>query len=367
MAVVSLAIDLALLALLSFGPLGDRLYGWTDGWPWWARAIAFAFTVVTLMALVDLPTAYWAGYVHEHDWEFSTQSPGDWLLDRAKGLAVGLVITGGALVAFVAAAHVWPGAWPAVVASAAAGLVLLIGFVAPLVLEPLFNRFAPLADAELVASLRALADRAGVPIRDVLVADASRRTRKVNAYVSGLGRTRRVVVFDTLLDDADARELHLVVAHELGHRRMRHVAKGTVLGMLGAAIFVLAAWGLLSWETLLSAIGARDAGDPRVIPFLLLLGSVLGLVTSPLGSALSRHWERQADGFSLDLTHDPDAFESTHSRLALANLADLDPPRPAYVLWFSHPTPPERIAYGRRRSSARTPPGRSLRPTPGRP
>jgi STE24 endopeptidase len=174
-------------------------------------------------------------------------------------------------------------------------------------------------------------------------------------------------VFDTLLAEADAPELHLVVAHELGHRRARHVAKQTVLGMLGAAAFVLAAWALLSWGALLSALEARDAGDPRVIPFVLLLGSVLGLATSPLGAALSRRWERQADGFSLDLTADAAAFESTHRRLALANLADLDPPRPAYVFWFTHPTPPERIAYGRRRSSARMRTGRSLLPTPGRP
>lgn len=333
-----------LLGLLSFGPLGDELYDATAGWAWWVRALVFTLLVLTVMTLADLPFAFWRGFVHEHEWGFSTQSFAGWLSDRGKSLAVGLVLTGGALVAFVAAAHEWPSWWPALVAAAAAGLVLLVTFVAPLVLEPLFNRFEPLADTELVGSLMALARRAGVPIREVLVADASRRTRKVNAYVSGLGRTRRVVVYDTLLGDSDPRELHLVVAHELGHRRADHVAKGTILGMLESVIFVLAAWGLLSWTECLQAIGARDAGDPRVIPFLLLLGSALGLVVSPFGSALSRRWERQADAFSLDLTGDSDVFVSTHRRLALANLADLYPPRLAYVFWFSHPTPPERIA-----------------------
>jgi Zn-dependent protease with chaperone function len=339
-----------LLGLLSFGPLGDELYGLTDGWAWWLRAIVFTLLVLTVMDAADLPFAYWQGYVHEHEWDFSTQSLAGWLSDRGKSLAVGLVLAGGALVGFVAAAHVWTSAWPVVVAAAAAALVLVLHFVAPLVLEPLFNRFEPLADAELAGSLKSLAARAGVPIREVLVADASRRTRKVNAYVSGLGRTRRVVVFDTLLGDADARELHLVVAHELGHRRADHVAKGTILGMAESVIFVLAAWGLLSWTSCLEAIGARDAGDPRAIPFLLLLGSALGLVVSPLGSALSRRWEREADAYSLDLTGDPDAFVSTHHRLALANLADLYPPRLAYVWWFSHPTPPERIASATGRS-----------------
>jgi STE24 endopeptidase len=341
---LSIGIDLALLALLTFGPLGDRLYSTTDGWPWWGRAICFALLVLTLTSVAGWPLSYWSGYVHEHEWGFSTQTRSAWLVDRLKGLAVGLVITGAALVGFVAAAHWWPTWWPAVVAAAAAGLVLLLGLVAPLVLEPLFNRFRPLDDRALAADLRALADRAGVPVREVLVADASRRTKKVNAYISGLGRTRRVVVYDTLLDQADRRELRLVVAHELGHRRKQHVALGTILGMAGAAVYVVLAWALLESGSVQDALGVSGAGDPRVIPFLLLLGSVLGLVASPLGSALSRHWEREADAFSLELTGDRDAFVSTHRRLALSNLSDLDPPRLAYLAWFSHPTPPERIA-----------------------
>jgi STE24 endopeptidase len=341
---LSLGIDLALLALLTFGPLGDRLYSTTNGWPWWAHAICFALLVLALTSVAGWPLSYWAGYVHEHEWGFSTQTRGAWLVDRLKGLAVGLVITGAALVGFVAAAHWWPTWWPAIVAAAAAALVLLLGLIAPLVLEPLFNRFQPLDDRALADDLNALADRAGVPVREVLVADASRRTKKVNAYVSGLGRTRRVVVYDTLLDQADRRELRLVVAHELGHRRKQHVAQGTILGMAGAALYVVLAWALLESGSVRNALGVSGAGDPRVIPFLLVLGSVLGLVTSPLGSALSRRWEREADAFSLELTGDRDAFVSTHRRLALSNLSDLDPPRLAYLAWFSHPTPPERIA-----------------------
>lgn len=218
-----------------------------------------------------------------------------------------------------------------------------MSFVAPLILEPLFLRFAPLTDRELAASLRALAERAGVPVRRILVADASRRTRKLNAYVSGLGRTRRLVLFDTLVSDADPREVQLVVAHELGHRRTHHVAKATLLGMIGEAAFVVAVWALLGWPALRTSIGASGAGDPKVMPFLPFLGSVLGLLGSPLGAALSRRWERQADAFSLELTRDLETFESTHRRLALSNLADLDPPRLLYLAWFSHPTPPERI------------------------
>src|SRR5262249_23958712 len=121
------------------------------------------------------------------------------------------------------------------------------------------------------ASLRSLADRAGVPVSRVLVADASRRTRKLNAYVSGLGRTWRVVVYDTLLADANPRELQLVVARELGHRRAHHIANGTLLAMAGAALFITTTWALIRSPALRSSIGANGPEDLRVIPFVLLL------------------------------------------------------------------------------------------------
>ena len=320
---VAIALDLSVLALLSFGPAGARLYGATAGWPWWGRGLSYALLVLALTALVGLPVSYWAGFRHEHAWGLSTQSLGAWSLDRSKAMAVGLVLGACGLIGLLAGARAWPRVWPIPVGLGAAAIVLFLGFVAPLLLEPLFNRFQPLADPELASGLQMLADRAGVPIERVLVADAGRRTRKLNAYVSGLGRTRRVVVFDTLLASCAPRELQLVVA----------------------------AWALLDSSALRSAIGVDGPGDPRVIPFLLLVGSVLGLLASPLGAALSRRWERQADAFSLDLTSDPDAFESTHRRLALTNLADLDPPRLAYLAWATHPTAPERITAARRRDS----------------
>jgi STE24 endopeptidase len=164
----------------------------------------------------------------------------------------------------------------------------------------------------------------------VLVADASRRTRKHNAYVSGIGRTRRVVLFDTLLGEAERPELEVVVAHELGHRRHRDVAKGTVLAMAGAAVAVLVAWPL--------------DPTPRRIPMLLFAWGLLELASLPLTAAFSRRLERHADRFALELTRDSAAFESAFRRLARANLADLDPPQLVYAFMFTHPTPAERIA-----------------------
>jgi STE24 endopeptidase len=348
---VALAVDLGLaagvLAALAFTSAGSWLFSAAEGLPWAAATAVEAALVVVVSELVRLPIAWWRGYFHERRWGFSTQTPLGWAGDVAKQVFVAVVLTASVLVGLVALVRAADGSWPLPAAAAFAGLVLVLGFVAPVVLEPLFNQFQPLPDEQLADSLRSLSVRAGVPVHDVLVADASRRTTKLNAYVSGLGRTRRIVVYDTLLEAAGPPEVRLVVAHELGHRRERHVGKLTALGMLGAVVATLAVWGVLSWPAALDAAGASGAGDPRIVPLVLLAGLALELLALPAGSALSRRWERVADRCSLDLTDDPVAFERAHVELARRNLSDLAPPRWLYLLMFSHPTPPERIAAAR--------------------
>jgi STE24 endopeptidase len=337
-----LALGLAVPAALAFGR-AEKLF---DSLPWWAAAVCLSVLVVMGEAVVLLPISLWR-HRRERSWGFSTQTLGAWLADRAKALGIASVITATAVLALVASARVFLVWWPVVAAIGAALLVLLLGFVAPVVLEPVFNRFRALADEELADSLRSLADRAGVPVRDVLVSDASRRTSKHNAYVSGLGRTRRVVVWDTLLADAQPAELRLVVAHELAHRRLRHVAWGTLFAMAGTAAYVVVLWAALRWNGLRSALDVSGAGDPGVVPFALLLGALLEVVTLPLQTALSRSFERAADRFSLDLTGDAEAYQAVHRGLATANLSDLDPPRAYHLFFHSHPTAPERLAAGR--------------------
>jgi STE24 endopeptidase len=349
---VDLVLGFVILALLSFGSWGDRLYRAVSGLPWWGAALVFPALLVGVATVIRLPLSFWRGFVHEHRWGFSTQRLPGWLLDRAKGLGVGVALTSGMLFGFVALARVLPRWWPAVAAPAAAAVVLLLSFIAPVVLEPIFSKFVPLADERLAGDLSALAERAGVPVRSVLVADASRRTKKENAYVSGIGSTRRVVVFDTLLARAEPRQVGLVVAHELGHRRFRHVAKGTLMAMAGMAGGVLVLWGLLRSHAVLSAIGAASAGDPRVVPFVMLVSAALQVLGMPFEAALSRRWETTADRFSLELTGDPAIFEESFLALARSNLSDLDPPRAFYLLAFSHPTPTERVANGRRWAAA---------------
>ena len=328
---LTLPLDLA----LSLGLLCFFSFVWTPTWgPWWVAATLLTVLVVAVGSLVRTPLAYWRGYLRERRYGFSTETAAAWGIDRLKGLAIGCVLGALGILGLVALARWFPAWWALPTAAAAAALVLLLSFVAPVVLEPIFNRFEPLPDRELASDLQALAVRVGVPIREVLVADASRRTTKVNAYVSGFGRTRRLVLFDTLLERGKLGGLRLIVAHELGHRRYGHIVKATLLAIAGAVLAVLVIWAVLG----------TDVADPAVAPRVMLLVSLLELVALPFEAMLSRGWERQADHFSLEATHDLDAFVEVHHDLALANLADLDPPWPVYAVLFSHPTPPERIA-----------------------
>ena len=346
-AIGNLLLGLALLTALAFTPAGERLYDPLEEWHWWAATAVFTLELVALAALVRLPLRFWAGYAHEHAWGLSPQSLGGWAGDRAKALAVEMVIAVVAAVGLVAAARTFPGGWPVVAAVVAALAVLVLTWIAPVLLEPLFSRVRPLEDPELATELRALAERSGVTLRDVLVSDASKRTSRLNAYVSGLGRTRRLVLFDTLLARSTPKEVRLVVAHELGHQRERHLAKGVALGMAGTALFVVVLWAALSIPGLRAAIGVTGASDPRVIPLVFLTAAVLEVLAMPFGAALSRRWERRADRLSLELTEDANSFETIHRELALANLSDLDPPRALYLAFFTHPTAPERIRSAR--------------------
>lgn len=330
---VDLGLSVGVLAALAWSRLGAWLFPSITPV---AAAAVYAAIVVSVSTAVRLPLSAWRGWWRERQWGFSTQGFGAWIGDVAKGLLINVVLTAAVWTVGVALARALRGWWALPAAVALALSVLVLSFVAPVLLEPVFNKFAPLEDEELAAELRGISARAGVPVRDVLVADASRRTTKVNAYVSGMGSTRRVVVFDTLLAAGDPAGLRVVVAHELGHRRDRHVVKLTALAMAAAAGAVALVWGVL---------GTR-VGRPQTLPEALLLVVALEVALLPAGAWLSRRFEREADRASLDLTGEPDAFARAHLDLARRNLSELEPARLAYFFLFSHPTPPERLAAG---------------------
>jgi STE24 endopeptidase len=351
-----LLLGLAVTAALAFTSAGQDVLGIVDGLPAGLAAFLLGVLIVVLSAIVRLPLTVWLGLLHERRFGFSRESNGAFALDRLKAVTIDSILTGAVLAGLVLCARAFPSAWPLVAGTGAALLVLLLTFVAPIVLEPVFNRFRPLEDSALRAAVFRLAIRSGVPVREVLVADASRRTTKLNAYVSGLGATRRVVLYDTLIEKAGEPEVLTVVAHELGHRRFRHVALGTAIAMAGAVAYIVVLWALLSSQAVLDAIGASGPGDPTIAAFALLVGSLLGLAVAPFQAALSRRWEYACDRFALAQTGDLAAFELAFGQLSESNLPDSSPPHLAYLWLFSHPTVPERVAAARRAAALGTVP-----------
>lgn len=340
------AVGLVVALVLGLTPLGSRLValcGRPLGGHWLAQAVLGGLAVALAGSLLTLPLVAWR-YRIARRYGLSTQDWGGWLADVLKGYAVSAVLAVLFLAGFYTLTRLAPRWWWAWAAAGAAALVVLLSFVFPVLVEPVFNRFTPMPDSPLRTELMDLARRDGVPVREVLVADASRRSRAVNAYVSGFGATRRIVVYDTLLEQADPAEVRAVVAHELGHAHDGDVITGTVLGALGAAGAVIALYLLGGWAALLRRAGVDAIGSPRAVALVLAVGAVGGLLAGPAQALVSRRIEARADRHALDLTGDPAAFAAMQARLSALNLSDPDPNRWEYLLSATHPSTVERMA-----------------------
>lgn len=348
-AYLSMALGLLLVCALGFTPLGARLVEAVarpvgGGWAW--RVLLGGLAILVLSRLLTLPLSAWVEVVQRR-YGLSTRSWGGWAGDVVKSFLLSVALTLLVLVVLVALIRSMPRWWWAPAAAGAALLVVTLSFVYPLLVEPVFNRFTPMPDGALRTSLLDLAERDGVRVEDVLVADASRRTTTLNAYVSGFGATRRIVVYDTLVDTVPAAQVENVVAHELGHAKSQDVLRGTVIGALGLAAVVCALGWLLTWPRLLDRAGVDQAGDGRAVALVLAVVAVLGLVGGPAGNLVSRRIEARADVHALDLTRDPVTFAQMQRALAVQGLSDLDPHPLVYAVFASHPTSPERIALAR--------------------
>lgn len=341
----SLVLGLAVSGVLGLTRLGARVVraaGRPLGNRWAGDVLLGILALAVIGRLVTLPLSAY-GEVVRHRYGLSTRGWGLWLRDVAVSTGIDAGLTALALLALVALARKAPRTWWAWGAVGAAALVVTGSFLWPVVIEPAFNRFEPMPAGQLRTDLLALAEENGTPVQDVLVSDASRRTTALNAYVSGFGSTRRIVVYDTVLDRLSEAEIESITAHELGHVATDDVLTGTLIGALGAAAGV-AVLGWVVSPRLLRRAGADSVGDPRVIPLVLFLVAVGSLASAPVQNLVSRHVEARADVHALDLTGDPGTFVEMQQGLARTNLSDPDPP--AAWQWFfgSHPTTAQRVA-----------------------
>jgi STE24 endopeptidase len=327
--------------VVGFTPLGRRLMAIAWG-PWWLKVIEGVIALEVIASVVTLVPGIMLRR-RQLDVGLSHQAWSGFATDRAISLLVSIVATSLALLALMACARRWRRLWPAVAGSVLGVLVLVGSFVYPVLVEPLFNNFTSLPEGSLRSDVFALADKEGVRIDDVLIADASRRTTTLNAYVSGFGSTRRVVLYDNLVKDVPRAEALSVVSHELGHAKYDDVLTGSLLGAAGALVGV----GLLG--VIMERRRARSPiGDPESVPRLLALLAVASILVLPVQNAISRQIETRADVTALRTTKDAGAFVTLQRELALSSLSD---PTPASwsQFWFgSHPTALQRIALAHR-------------------
>ena len=310
---------------------------------WWLRVVLGTLAVTLAVRILVLPFDLWLEAVRR-DSGVSTQSYAGWAGDTAIAFGVTFAVTAVLLVGMLALVRKFPRWWWALGSAIGAGMVVAGSFVYPILVEPLYNHFTPMPAGQLRTELLDLAARDHVPVGDVLIADESRRTTRLNAYVSGFGSTRRIVVYDTLLTDATPDQVRLIVAHELGHAKHNDVLRGTVVGAVGVASGMVALALLLDSARLRRRAGLRSAADPRVVALVIALTAIGMQASLPLQNAISRRIEASADVHALDLTRDPQGYAEVQRWLAVSNRSDLTPAPVLYVFYATHPTAPERIA-----------------------
>lgn len=335
-----------LLVVFIFGGLLEwydgLVRGLTDSFV--GRGLLFVFGLTLAQTLLDIPFSLYRTFVLEARFDFNTSTPRLWLTDQLKSLAVGLILlgllTGGAL-ALVQASPAWWWLW---VWGFFALVTLTLMYLSPVLIEPLFFKFEPLQRAELAAQVKSLLARAGLQIERVQQVDASRRSKHSNAYFTGIGRVKRIVLFDTLLEQMADDEILGVLAHEAGHWRLGHIWKRLLSLQLVALAACWLAWLLLGQGGLPQLFGIDQLSFVGQALLLGFLGSLLLFPLTPLFSALSRRHEWQADRFAVDLTQTPAALARALAKLSKENLSNLHP-HPLYVrFYYSHPPVTKRIA-----------------------
>ena len=307
-----------------------------------AAAVAAALSVT--VGVVELPLALWR---HERavDFGLANQRLGPWLVDFAKSTAVAAVYAAVAGLLAMALIRRFPRHWWLPGAGLVIAAAVVIVYVQPVLVAPLFNRFEPLPPGALRADVMRLADRAGVDVGEVYRVDASRRTNAINAYVSGIGHTKRVVIYDNLIDDHPPEQVRSVVAHELAHVHYRDLPNG----LLWVALVAPAGTFLVQRLAERFARGALDGPappGPAVLPAVALAFALVSFALGCAGNVLSRQVEARADAFALRLTDDPRAAIALDRSLALRNLSDPDPPWLYRTLFSTHPPTVERIGIG---------------------
>lgn len=337
--------DNLLLVLFLFGgvlQLYDRLILGFGTAPL-LQGVLFFIILSWLQTVLEVPFSLYGTFVVEARHGFNTMTAKLWIVDLLKSQLIGTLITGLLLSVVFAligwsSAHWWLWVWGFL-----ALFTLFMMFISPYVIEPLFNKFEPVTEEGLEDDIRAMMEKAGLRVGSVMQMDASKRSRHSNAYFTGIGKVKRIVLFDTLIKQMSHAEIVAVLAHEIGHWQKGHIWKRLLLAEAGALAGSWIAFRALAWEGLPGLLGYDSLSLAARLVILGFIASIVMFPLTPFSSWLSRRDEYEADRFAIDITGDPEPLASALIKLSAENLSNLHP-HPLYAaFYYSHPPVVERV------------------------
>jgi STE24 endopeptidase len=339
LSLIETGISLLLLLILVFGGVSKWLAGLLH-LPYIPTAIVYFVVLMLIFEILTFPLSYYAGFVMPHRYGISIQNLRSWLADLAKSGLLGLVLGSASVAIAFWLISDFPDYWWLMAWVLMIGFSLIMTVIGPIFLVPLFYKVKPLEQGELKSRLAQLAARAGAKVQGIFTLDFSVKVKTANAGLMGMGKTRRIVISDTLIQQYSLPEIEVITAHEIGHHLHRDIFR---MFVIQSAVFLI---GLKVIDIAIKAtaapLGYSGISDPAVLPLLMLILGVIGALGSPLLNGYTRLVENQADEYALNLTNDSKAFIDSMTRLVNQNLAVAFPPVWEEVLFHDHPS------YGRR-------------------
>ena len=303
--------------------------------------ILFVFAIGIFSSIIFMPVNFYSGFYLEHKYKLSNQTFYKYIIENVKSMLVGLVIGVPILLLFFFVLNQFGDLWWLVFASAMFLISVVLSQIFPIVILPIFYKILPLDDKDLITRISNLAKGAGIKVENVFTFDMSKNTKKANAAFTGLGKTKRIILGDTLLNNYSKDEIETVIAHELGHYKHKHILKNILFGTVSSFItfFIIATL----YKSTLVWFNFESIKQIAALPLLSLWAMIIGLIQSPVGNILSRKYEYEADRYAIESTLKPESFINTLNKLTDQNLGDKEPH--PFVEWFfySHPSIKNRI------------------------